>query len=271
MKNINSENDLELSPAELRQTFGRNLRELTKPYRSISGLCRELGINRTQFNRYLAGESFPRPEILAQICAFFEVDAQTLLGPFVRRKKAQIGREHPFLDDFVGPKPDTVSEERFPSGFYRFSRRSFLDTDLVMNGLVYVFRRDGFAFIRGYASRSIMRDLALPTNSPIREFRGVLIPQEEGVHFTISHRNNIATVFNYLSRASALQQNVWVGFSARPERDNVIKRRVTRLVYEKINGSFSDVRAVAKSTGYVPLSEIPELHQRHLRLGTPFT
>ncbi|MEM6371330.1 MAG: XRE family transcriptional regulator, partial [Pseudomonadota bacterium] len=46
------------SPSELRSMFGANLRDLSQSYPSISELSRQLGINRTQFNRYLAGESF---------------------------------------------------------------------------------------------------------------------------------------------------------------------------------------------------------------------
>ena len=52
------------SPAELRNMLGDNLRQLSQQAASISALCRELGINRTQYNRYLAGESFPRPDVL---------------------------------------------------------------------------------------------------------------------------------------------------------------------------------------------------------------
>ena len=69
------------SPAELRSMFGANLRSLAQKFPSISELSRQLGINRTQFNRYLAGESFPRPDVLARICDFFEVDARVLLEP----------------------------------------------------------------------------------------------------------------------------------------------------------------------------------------------
>ena len=61
------------SPSELRSMFGSNLRSLARTYPSISELSRQLGINRTQFNRYLAGESFPRPDVLARICDFFDV------------------------------------------------------------------------------------------------------------------------------------------------------------------------------------------------------
>ena len=68
------------SPAELRSMLGANLRRLTRGAVSISALCRDLGINRTQFNRYLAGESFPRPDVLHRICSFFDVDARILAG-----------------------------------------------------------------------------------------------------------------------------------------------------------------------------------------------
>ena len=72
--------------------FGANLRQLAADYPSISDLARQLGINRTQFNRYLSGESFPRPDVLARICRFFEIDARVLLeggGGEQRRRAAR--------------------------------------------------------------------------------------------------------------------------------------------------------------------------------------
>src|SRR5680860_341270 len=66
-------------PAQLRAIFGDNLRALSADYPSVAGLCRDLGINRTQFNRYLTGESFPRPDVLHRICQFFGTDARILL------------------------------------------------------------------------------------------------------------------------------------------------------------------------------------------------
>ena len=91
------------SPAELRSMFGENLRRLSRRYPSISELSRQLGINRTQYNRYLSGESFPRPDVLDKICRFFEVDARILLDPV-----DEIGDEGqvltgPQLKEFFGP------------------------------------------------------------------------------------------------------------------------------------------------------------------------
>ena len=39
--------------------FAKNLRTLSERSRSVSALCRELGINRQQFARYLSGASTP--------------------------------------------------------------------------------------------------------------------------------------------------------------------------------------------------------------------
>ena len=81
MKMIENHLERSESPAELRTMFGRNLRLLCQPYASVSALCCDLGINRTQFSRYLSGESFPQPDILQRICAYFKVDARILLQP----------------------------------------------------------------------------------------------------------------------------------------------------------------------------------------------
>ena len=63
------------APAQIRSIFGENLKTLYRETGAVAAICRELDINRTQFNRYLSGESFPRPDILAKICDRFSVDA----------------------------------------------------------------------------------------------------------------------------------------------------------------------------------------------------
>ena len=69
------------STRELYGIFADNLRLLTQGQRSVSELCRELGVNRTQFNRYLSGQASPRPEVLQRICSHFGVDGRILLEP----------------------------------------------------------------------------------------------------------------------------------------------------------------------------------------------
>jgi transcriptional regulator with XRE-family HTH domain len=74
------------SPADIRAVFSQNLTEPMGASPNAPALCRELSLNRTQFNRYLAGESFHRPDILQKICLHFGLDARILLQPLSELK-----------------------------------------------------------------------------------------------------------------------------------------------------------------------------------------
>ena len=49
-----------------------------------------------------------------------------------------------------------LSEEFFPSGFYRFTRRSFINEEKFVIGLVYVFRDAGVTYIKGFEAKEAM-------------------------------------------------------------------------------------------------------------------
>jgi transcriptional regulator with XRE-family HTH domain len=61
--------------------ISENLRVLCASRPSVSQICRELGINRSQFNRYLAGSSAPRPALMRRICDYFGVEPFELAMP----------------------------------------------------------------------------------------------------------------------------------------------------------------------------------------------
>jgi transcriptional regulator with XRE-family HTH domain len=109
----------ERSPQELRVLLSSNLRILTKD-RVVSKICQTAKINRTQFNRYLSGESFPRPDILDRICRYFEVDANILLRPLGETPETpeRIALRHAILAgrfDFAGDMPLSLMAVRaFP-------------------------------------------------------------------------------------------------------------------------------------------------------------
>ena len=58
----------------MRDHLPANLQMLCRHYRSISEVCRQLGFNRAQFNKYLSGQSVPTPYNLKRICDFFGVE-----------------------------------------------------------------------------------------------------------------------------------------------------------------------------------------------------
>lgn len=61
--------------------FPENLRLLCAYRPSISQIGRDLDINRSQFNRYLAGTSLPRPALMRRICDYFGVEPYEIAMP----------------------------------------------------------------------------------------------------------------------------------------------------------------------------------------------
>ncbi|GAA6165009.1 hypothetical protein NBRC116590_27130 [Pelagimonas sp. KU-00592-HH] len=269
--NINaSGQENQVNPAELRKMFGANLRVLADTFPSVSQLCRELGINRTQFNRYLSGESFPRPDVLYRICTFFNVDARILLEPIDSLATERGVLNHPLIKDYVGTGMTDIPQDIFPDGFYRFSRRSFTESDLIIIGLIYVFRNDQHTFIRGYEAKEAMRQQGLPTDPETREFRGVVLPQEDGVAALVSHKATMATSFNYLSRVASFQNHYWIGYATRTVRETINGRRAARLVYEHLGNNTGAILEAARSVGFCSPEELFPYHRKLLQLDRPF-
>ncbi len=258
------------TPAELREMFGANLRILSKQYPSISELSRQLRINRTQFNRYLSGESFPRPDVLDRICSFFEVDARILLDPVGIITTTSHVLNGPVLADFVGVGVNDVPQETFPSGFYRFSRRSFTNASQFVIGLVYVFRDDDHTYVRGYEAKEAMLQQGLTADTRSREFRGYVTRQEEGVAMVISRRNSMTCSFNYLARVASFENNFWVGYVTRTVRESTSGTRAARMVYEHLGQNQADIYTVARGSGFATEEELMPFHRRLLQTADPF-
>ncbi len=250
--------------------FGANLRQLAADYPSISELARKLGINRTQFNRYLSGESFPRPDVLARICRFFEIDARVLLEPVTEISLNQDPINNGFLRDFLGTGVQNVPEADFPSGFYRFTRRSFLDHDRFVTGVVFVARHGSSTFLRGYESARSLREQGLPTNPAAREYRGIVSQQENGVSIVVSRRRTLTGSFNYLNRVASFENNFWVGYVTRTAPESAAGTRVTRLTYEYIGKDPKTVLPAARQAGFTNIDGLMPYHRRLLQPDAPF-
>ncbi len=258
-------------PAALRAIFGQNLRHLSQGYASIAELCRSLGINRTQFNRYLSGDSFPRPDVLHRICSFFGVDARILLEPVEGLGPSTHDLlSHPWVAGFFGPGPVNVPPDLFPGGFYRFVRPSFIDDSKFVLGLVHITRDAGYTFLRGYESRSALLGQGLSLNPRDREFRGIVLRQEEGVMAIVTHRSALACSFNFLTQETSFQPNLWEGYVTRTVREKITGRRATRMVYEHLGGDWPAIMATARAGGLIPLEDVPPFHAKLLRLDQEF-
>lgn len=61
--------------------LARNLHYLAAHYRSVADVCRRIGINRQQFNKYLSGTTAPSMHNFKRIADFFGVDEGEMLLP----------------------------------------------------------------------------------------------------------------------------------------------------------------------------------------------
>lgn len=259
------------SPAELREVFGANLRKLAEGHSSIAGLCRELEINRTQFNRYLSGDSFPRPDILHKIASFFGKDARILLEPVEAiEEPVKDLLHHPVLQDFFGEKLTSVPEPLFPTGFYRFSRPSFFEPNKYILALVLVWRQDGYTFVRGLEAKAAFQNQGLPWDVRSREYRGTVMMQEEGITLLSSRRYSTTCSFGFLNKASSFQNNYWVGFATRTVPEGIDGNRAVRMVFEYLENDTGQVLSAARSVGFCDEESLPAFHRRLLRTDEPF-
>ncbi len=169
------------SPAELRAMFGSNLRQLARQHPSVSALCRKLGINRTQFNRYLAGESFPRPDVLDRICRFFDIDARIVLEPLNDIPKSEGHPASSVLTQFLGSGSEPSAATPFPSGFYAVVESQPLTPQVSM---LYATRLPQCTLVRGYTPRGLM-----PGAPPkAREIQGIAASSGDHVSILTSQR-----------------------------------------------------------------------------------
>ena len=259
------------TPTQLRAVFGQNLRLLCQGHSTISSICRELEINRTQFNRYLSGESFPRPDVLHKICSFFKTDARILLEPLDQiEAKNTNALIHPEMRAYFGPKETDILLEVFPTGFFRFSRQSFLEEERFVQGLIYIYKRDSQRFLRGMEAKEAVAGQGLDTNPKTREFRGFIIAQEGGVAMLAFRRGSTSCSFSYLSPTPSFEGNFWLGYSTRSVPEHLNGTRVTRLVFEHLGQKRSEVMATARQAGICEIDSLWPFHRTLLRPDEAF-
>lgn len=141
------------------RSIAENLRYLCSFYPSISHVCRKLGINRQQFNKYLSGRIIPSVHILKRTSDFFKVDVDEMFLPPSELRKIVEGRregnEHP--RETVGANPlDAIlalarSDNnllKMYEGYYFRYNYSFDGSGRVIRSLFSIYQRDGIYFTK---------------------------------------------------------------------------------------------------------------------------
>ncbi|MEZ5760364.1 MAG: helix-turn-helix transcriptional regulator [Paracoccaceae bacterium] len=161
--------------------FARNLRLLCSYGRSTSEICRRIGLNRQQVNKYLSGQTQPSLSTLRRICDFFGVDEAEILMPprdfaaLVRLRPPRLGpvqdRFAAQLDRLVDHGAGSAGLLERHEGYYHVHFSPDPDRDYILRALCRLYRVDN-----RWLSKTIERhgDEMFAVPSPLR-FNGIAI------------------------------------------------------------------------------------------------
>lgn len=129
--------------SELRMVLAHNLESLVATERSVSDCARKLRISRSQLNRFLSGETYPRPDILQRICQQFGTDARILTENLADISNAVVPETMgSMLPDLVVDL-DPVSQTVLPDGIYAEWMLSTVEMGLVEMHLFRIYSENG--------------------------------------------------------------------------------------------------------------------------------
>jgi transcriptional regulator with XRE-family HTH domain len=135
-----------------------NLHLLCRHYPSIAEVCRQLGVNRAQFNKYLGGKSQPSPYNLKRICDFFGVEEEEVMLPpgqfaaliSTSRRGGHIPIGSTGLPSWLAHLQGQASPELTPYlGYYHEYYNSLSTPGYVLCGLVWLYEHHGtYRYVR---------------------------------------------------------------------------------------------------------------------------
>lgn len=263
---------LKESPAQVRDMLGQNLRQLLGANHSVTAVCRDIGLHRSQFNRFLNGQAFPKPDVLQRICKYFNTDARILLQPLSSfDSSTQIGTDkvsigiHPEVHDYFPFSSGEKHTEIMPCGFYRYYRHSYIHRDLYQSAIVYVYMRNGLKFYKGFMHRHLARELNLRVNSAAdREFRGSVMGTDTGIFLYAAQRGSRSLTVNYLELRTTVDKSFLSGYCARTMSQVDGIPRVCKTVFEKLPDELRYVRKAAREAGLMTIDELPLIYRDEL-------
>lgn len=244
-----------LSPTQIRSVLSENLRILVDRSESVSQICRDIGINRTQFNRYLNGESFPRPDVLQRICIYFKVDARILTEPLQALERAQDQDE----SNFFAPAFEPVSQSVLPDGIYEEWKLSWLFKDAVNFHLVQVKTVHQTRWVKiKCADTSQGPEAAYRRGNRSISFIGQAYAQATGFFIFDRQSASAGLAFTVFRKGFYLREDLYVGYKLSGNTFHQHRQRSRGpVVLRKIDDNCRAVLRSARHPAYIDLKKTP--------------
>lgn len=258
-----------------KQNLADNLRLLCNYKKSISEVCRELEINRQQFNKYLSGKTTPSGNNLRRICDYFGVEEHEVVLPadefesIIRVRPIsdtstdfRSRPEYERLDQLIESSSTDLSKYEGGYNIYYYST-SF--PNQILKGYGVIYKQDDRFYIK-WIERLSQKD-STSHNNFIYKIKGIVntlgnrifisgyeqILENEMIHMTL-----FPTYKNKVSLLSGLM----LGVSGTDSREPVCQR----VVLEYLGKHFSHRQAL-KGCGVFSAdsAEIDEQIRNHIR------
>lgn len=252
--------------SELRMVFARNLNSLVDKERSVSEAARKLRISRSQLNRFLSGETYPRPDILQRICEHFGTDARILTHRLADLAKPQVKGPAtavlPGLVDDLVPVPTSV----LPNGIYAEWMLSSVELGMVEMHLIRIYSHEG--------RRLGKVRVSIASSEPgMRRFRYPMVictaqyfSQRDGFASIDRVGNDSFHAFTAFRVGYGPSSNIFPGYKLSGISHHP-KRHFSRMgcVLELLPNDAKSLLAAARLPEFLPLSEAPLLIRRILK------
>lgn len=238
--------------------LANNLKELLGAAGSISGLCRELGLNRTQFNRYLAGEAYPRPDVLQLICRHFGVDARIMLEPLSDLRAGMLSDADRAILRILLPEGNKPFDHfLFPDGYYQCWRRSFLQPGSYVSSMWRVRSIDQVKVVEGwdhynYPMRSGTRRYARKV-----PWKGVIVQGLDGICLYSRTDDEDTLVLTFLEFGVPSSSRYIRGIAMLTRRQISGAERLSPLLAQRFVGTKAELLRAARGTGVLRGEDLP--------------
>jgi transcriptional regulator with XRE-family HTH domain len=240
-------------------SFAENLRFLCSHSASVAEVCRRIGINRQQFNKYLSGASTPSMNTLRRICDFFGVDeAEIFLAPrsfadIVQVKRAVPSAASPLvaaIEQAAALFPDSQEKLRKYCGFYFAYMCTPAYPGMILKFFTAIFQSGDHTFAK--AIERLVDKRHPERGSYISKYQSLVMHTADRIyvmdHNPLSHQVFALSVL-YPSHRNRLHllSGLGIAVSGGPGRQAF----ATRMVYEYL-GETTDLRAGITSCGLYP-------------------
>ena len=194
--------------------FSENLSFLCSHHPSIAEVCRRIGINRQQFNKYLNGQSRPARANMRRICDFFGVtEAEILAEPSQLRSMISVRSKPPAVTALDRPFRDletlyrrSQSLSRYVGYYYRYFY-SFSHYGRIFRSFGALYERDG---------RFFWKNIELVRNPHAKNGRA-MVKKYEGTVFLLTNRIYVIE-FEALQHYSLTQMILFPSYENRVSR-----------------------------------------------------